>query len=142
MNKYDDIINLDHHVSKTRKQMSLMERSAQFAPFAALTSYSERVMEASRLTDKRIEMDEGLQAILNDKLQVIDANIKQLPDVKITYFKKNAVKDGGEYVTKRGNVKKIDKIKGEIIYTDNINISLSDIININSDILNKIDEGY
>ena len=34
--KYKDIINLEHHISKKHKQMSLKERSAQFAPFAAL----------------------------------------------------------------------------------------------------------
>ena len=34
--KYDDIINMEHHVSKVHKQMSLENRSAQFTPFATL----------------------------------------------------------------------------------------------------------
>lgn len=37
--KYEDIINLPHHVSKTRPQMSMLERAAQFSPFAALNGY-------------------------------------------------------------------------------------------------------
>lgn len=38
---YDDIINLPHHVSKFRRRMSMENRAAQFAPFAALTGYEE-----------------------------------------------------------------------------------------------------
>ena len=46
--KYDDIINLPHHVSKKHKQMSLESRSAQFAPFAALEGYHEEIKEISK----------------------------------------------------------------------------------------------
>ena len=46
--KYDDIINLPHHVSKKHKQMSLENRSAQFAPFAALEGYHEEIKEISK----------------------------------------------------------------------------------------------
>ncbi len=35
---YEDIINLPHPVSKKHPQMSMMQRAAQFAPFAALNS--------------------------------------------------------------------------------------------------------
>ena len=71
MNKdsYEDIINLPHHVSETHPQMSIEARAAQFAPFAALTGYSEAVKETARLTEKRIEIDEGLKLQLNNKLQ-------------------------------------------------------------------------
>ena len=41
MNKYDDIIHLPHHVSKRHPQMSMWNRAAQFAPFAAIIQ-SER----------------------------------------------------------------------------------------------------
>ena len=58
MDDYKDIINLPHHISKKRPQMSLYARSAQFAPFAALTGYSDEVKEKARLTNKRIELSE------------------------------------------------------------------------------------
>ena len=48
-NKYDDIIHLSHHVSKTRPQMSIHDRAAQFAPFAALTGHSAAIKETERL---------------------------------------------------------------------------------------------
>lgn len=47
-NKYDDIINLEHHVSAKRPQMSLHDRAAQFAPFAALTGYEDVINEAAQ----------------------------------------------------------------------------------------------
>lgn len=49
--QYDDIINLPHHVSKKHPQMSLYARSAQFAPFAALTGYEDVIKE----TEKKVE---------------------------------------------------------------------------------------
>lgn len=46
--KYNDIINSPHHVSKKHARMSLEERSAQFAPFSALTGYDEVIKETAR----------------------------------------------------------------------------------------------
>lgn len=46
--KYDDIINCMHHVSKKHKQMSLENRSAQFAPFAALEGYHEEINKIAK----------------------------------------------------------------------------------------------
>ena len=53
MGKYDDIINLPHHVSKKHKQMSLENRSAQFAPFAALSGYHEEIKETARIVNEK-----------------------------------------------------------------------------------------
>ena len=72
MNKYDDIINLPHHVSKTRKPMTMYNRAAQFAPFAALTGYDDAIKETSRLTDKKIEISFTSVADLNRILEIID----------------------------------------------------------------------
>jgi hypothetical protein len=60
--KYDDIINLDHHVSNRHPQMSLFARSAQFAPFAALTGYDEAVEETAIKQEDNID-----DTILNDR---------------------------------------------------------------------------
>ena len=81
MNKnYDDIINLPHYVSKKRPQMSIEARSAQFAPFAALTGYDEKVKETARLTDKKIELEDGQKEILNNKLLYLLENIDAKPE--------------------------------------------------------------
>ena len=63
---YDDIINFPHHVSKTRKRMSLYERSAQFAPFDALEGYMDQVKEVSRITQKEKEISEETKIIINE----------------------------------------------------------------------------
>ena len=49
---YDDIINLPHHVSKEHPQMSMMNRAAQFAPFAALTGHSDAIQETVRQNER------------------------------------------------------------------------------------------
>ena len=48
MDKYADIINLPHPTSKRHPRMSILERAAQFAPFAALTGYGDVIDAAAR----------------------------------------------------------------------------------------------
>ena len=54
-NKYDDIINLSHHISTKHPQMSLEARAAQFAPFAALTGYEDEIAKVEKLVNEKIE---------------------------------------------------------------------------------------
>ena len=95
--KYDSIINLPHHVSKTRPQMPMSDRAAQFAPFAALTGYDSAIKETGRLTDEKIEMDEEALNILNMKFQILVDSLDDEPEVTFTYFKPDERKAGGAY---------------------------------------------
>lgn len=134
MNKnYDDIINLPHHVSKTRPRMSLERRSAQFAPFSALTGYEDEIVETGRLTTDRIDLDEERKQILDRKLKAIIENISIQPLIRLTYFVPDNKKDGGAYVTTAGNVKKIDTYKNIIVLADKLEIQINDIIDIDTD---------
>lgn len=130
MDKYDDIINLPHYEPKYHPRMSKYKRSAQFAPFAALVGYDEQVQECSRLTDKRLEIDDELKEKINNKLNKINELIKNSPEVEITYFIPDEKKDGGKYITVIGNVKRIDYINRFIKLTDNKKIILDDVIDI------------
>ena len=127
MSKYDDIINLPHHVSKYYPRMSLEARSAQFAPYDALEGYSDGVRETERTTDKII-LDEEKKEILNSKLNIIK-NSSDI-EVTITYFVKDLKKEGGCYKNKTGYVKKIDIYNQVIIMSDNTKISINEIIDI------------
>ena len=70
-NKYDEILSLPHHVSKTQPRMPMSDRAAQFAPFAALTGYDSAIKETGRLTDERIELDEEALTALDRKYQLL-----------------------------------------------------------------------
>ena len=110
--EYDDIINLPHHVSKTRPQMSMLERAAQFAPFQALTGYGAAIQETARRTEDKIELGDEDVALLNAKLQVLADHLPENPEVCIVWFKPDDRKAGGSYVEMTGNLKKYDDFAG------------------------------
>ena len=56
MDNYDDIINLPHYEPKHHPRMSMWNRAAQFAPFAALTGYDDAIKESGRLVENQTNM--------------------------------------------------------------------------------------
>ena len=126
--KYDDIIKLEHQVSKIHSRMSLEARSAQFAPFSAVTGYEDEVSEVARVTENQIEVTDEIRNDINKKLSYIKYNPRQ--QVSITFFVKDTKKQGGKYETITGLVKKIDDIKNIIILNDGKVIRMEDIIEI------------
>lgn len=137
--KYADIFNMPHHVSTKRPQMSCIDRAAQFAPFAALTGHDEAIKETARLTDERIELDEGTKALLNEKLQIAMEFADTEPQITVTYFIADQKKSGGSYVDYTGVIKRIDEYEGTVIFTDKTSIQIDNIYDINGDIYNSLE---
>ena len=131
---YEDIINLPHHVSSTRPQMSMLDRAAQFSPFAALTGYDAAIKETGRLTDEKIELDEDTKAALDMKQAYLIEMIDAQPEISITYFLPDTKKSGGAYVTVTGNLKRFDEYERLLILTDGKKIPMDDIADIESDL--------
>lgn len=125
--RYDDIINLPHHVSSKRPQMPILERAAQFLPFSALTGYEDAVKETARLTDTRIELEESEKDLLNTKLHILLDSLATEPKVKITYFLPDGRKSGGKYVSKMGTLKKMNLYNRQIKLEDETVIPFDDI---------------
>lgn len=136
--KYDDIINLPHHVSKKHPQMSLHDRAAQFSPFAALTGHKAAINETARLTDKKQILSEDVIAKLNEQLNLIKENIGTNQTVTITYFVPDDKKSGGAYISHIGVVKKIDEYNHTVIMTDKTVIPIEQISEIQSNIFSEI----
>ena len=132
--KYDEIMGLPHHVSKTRPQMPMSDRASQFAPFAALTGYDAAIKETGRLTDERIELDEGALTALNMRYQLLMDALDEEPEVEITYFKPDERKAGGEYVTATGAVIKVDDFERLITMQDGTKIPMDDILSIDGEL--------
>lgn len=140
--KYRDIFNLPHHVSKKHTQMSRYERAAQFAPFAALTGYEDVIEEEGRLTENRIEINEEAKFILDRKLQILMSCVERMPFVSITYFVPDEKKSGGEYVTIDENIKKIDVLKQEIVTDKDTSIPVKEIVDMQSEIFKNLEIEY
>lgn len=127
---YEDIIHLPHHVSDTHPHMPVLDRAAQFAPFAALTGHEAAIKETARLTDKPVELDDYVKEELNGKLQQIANQIGECPQITVTYFQKDEKKMGGAYVTATGCVKKIDDYEGVVLMTDGLRVPIEEILEI------------
>lgn len=124
MGKYDAIIDHPHHVSKVHPQISMINRAAQFSPFAALAGYDAAIEETARLTDRRIELTEAEAAEIGKKL----AGLKRGDEVELTWFVPDKKKAGGRYVTERVTVKQLVPTQGKVALADGRSIEMSAII--------------
>ena len=139
MNRYEDIINLPHHVSLIRPKMPMSDRAAQFAPFAALTGYDAAIKETGRLTDERIELDVEALSALDMKYQLLMEALDEAPEVIITYFRPDERKAGGKYVSAVGAVKKIDDFERRITMQDGAKIPMDDVLSIEGELFSVLE---
>lgn len=128
--RYDDIINLPHHQSKERPHMSLHDRAAQFAPFAALTGHEDAIKETARLTENEMLLDESIKEEINSKINELSEHLSEKQNVSITYFKPDKKKTGGAYLTDIGIVKKINEAEKILIMDSGMKIQMEQIYGI------------
>ena len=125
--RYDDIISLNHPVSKVHPPMARWKRAAQFAAFDALSGFTAAISEAGRETEERKELSEDMIDMINERLAVIGLHIKEQPNISVTYFLPDERKAGGRYVTVSGNVKTLNGVKRVLILTDETKIPIDDV---------------
>ena len=127
---YDDIINLPRHISDKHPHMSIHDRAAQFAPFAALTGHSEAVSETARYVDEKIDLGEDAIKEIQDALNYIQEHISQSPQVTITYFVADGRKQGGRYVTETVKIKYVDNLEQNIRFDNGVCVKFENIFDI------------
>ena len=137
MEKYESILSLPYNKSTKRRNMSLNDRAAQFAPFSALNGYEESLKEVSRVTIEKKELTQDDKDIISAKLNFITVN-KLTEEIKITYFIPDNKKTGGKYQTISKQIKRIDEPNKIIYFLDKTSIKIEDIIDIKSITIDSI----
>ncbi|MBE6648844.1 MAG: hypothetical protein E7614_04910 [Ruminococcaceae bacterium] len=135
--KYENIINMNHHISNCHRPMMIKDRAAQFAPFAALTGYEDAVFEAGRKTVNKAELSEESICILNRKLESVLKHIDEKPEITVTFFCSDDKKEGGSYKKFCGKVKRVDEYKKEIVFHDDISILIENIYDLSGDFFER-----
>ena len=145
---YADILHLPHHRAAGRAHMSLHDRAAQFAPFAALTGFDGVIAETGRQTERRVELSESEKARLDRKFARIIESLQQgrHPTVTVEYFEADSRKEGGAYRQCSGEVKKIDLFERTIVFVEENcrsggkTIPMDDVVDIRGEALEALED--
>lgn len=127
MGAYDDIIHLPHPTSARHPRMPMIDRAAQFSPFAALVGHGAAIEETARLTVRKIELTEDEKTLLDEKLRLL---LETGGEGVFTYYLPDERKDGGAYITAEGAVKRIDPLEGRVVLKNGTAIHIEDILEI------------
>lgn len=137
VDKYKDILDYEYEGSHRENKMSMVERGAQFSPFAALTGYEKAIYETGRLTCEKKELSQSDKAKLDEKLTIILNHLDERPTIKLVYFIKDPYKSGGSYETRYVKIKKVDMIYRNILLENRESIKLDDILDIECEVIDK-----
>lgn len=117
---------MDRPKSKYPK-MSMSDRAAQFAPFAALTGHKEAILEQQRITQTKRILSNEEKLEINEKIVEM---VKLKSKCSITYFEKDQKKSGGKYHTATYTFKRLDELNKVLYFKENIQIQIDDIVDI------------
>ena len=117
---------MDRPISKYPK-MSMSDRAAQFAPFAALTGHKEAVIEQGRITQEKRVLSNEEKLEINEKIiEMVSLKSK----CRITYFEKDKTKSGGKYIQNVLSFKRMNELNKTLYFKENIQIQIDDIVDI------------
>ena len=108
-------------------KMSMLDRAAQFAPFAALTGHKEAILEQQRLTQTKRILSNEEKLRINEKIVEM---VKLKSRCRIIYFEKDRTKSGGKYLNRVLSFKRIDELNKVLYFKENIQIQIEDIVDI------------
>lgn len=128
--KYEDMLYLPHPVSQRHPPMPMIDRGAQFAPFAALTGHDAVIRETARLVEQPIELDPSRREELDAQLRELARTLEEDPVAAFTHYVPDLRKTGGAYVRTTGRVKKIDPVYGVVVLADGSGIEIHTIIDV------------
>ena len=134
IDRYIDMLDLLHPTSPHHPRMPIIDRAAQFAPFAALTGYDDAIEETARLTDQMRNMTEDQREQLDRRYQLLLASVERHPQVEVTYFLPDARKSGGSYQTVRGQLLRIDETERVMHLGNGHRIALDAVCNLDSEL--------
>ena len=75
-----------------------------------------------------MDLDESAIEELNKRLRTLAQQLESNPTATVTYFQPDERKDGGSYLTKAGQVKKLDTVYGFLEFTDRTRIYFDTIL--------------
>ena len=136
--RYDDMLDLPHFTSPDHPRMSMINRAAQFTPFAALTGYGDAINEAARLTDDKLDLSEDNRLEIGDKLNYLKSCLDARPEVSITYFQPDSKKQGGKYITTTGAIRRIREFEHEVVMENGTMIAFGDILEIAGNVFDEL----
>ena len=108
--------------------MPMSKRAAQFLPFAALTGFEGEIAETGRLTQAAPELGEDALVALDRQLALLRQRLPEQPEVTIVRFVPDEKKDGGQYETLTGRVRRLDEPNRALLLTDSVKIDLDTVV--------------
>ena len=127
MTEYDDILHLSRPISSRHARMSMVDRGAQFSPFAALVGYEQVLQESARLTQEETFLDESSKELLDRKLRFLADHLGQVGQVRFLCYRPDERKSGGSFLRLEGSVKKIDLYRRRVVLADGQEFAIEDI---------------
>ena len=128
MGRYDDMLDLPRPAMPRAKPLTGAERAAQFSPFAALTGFGAVLQETGRLTGSRRGLTDSDIRRLEEQLTWLAEHEGEHPEITVTYFLPDERKEGGEYATLTGRLKRLDPVERVLLFEAGERVPIGDIL--------------